>query len=252
MTVAARRELAIKLIEAGHSQRQAAKLLGTDEKTIRNDLRNNSAESAEKVRTGSAETKAHRAAVAEKAAAGGITELPSEKYRIIIADPPWSYGNTQPDYHTEQRDHYPVMELDAVCAMPILQWAEDDAVLFLWVTAPILEESFQVVQAWGFKYKTCFVWDKIKHNMGHYNSVRHELLLLCTRGSCPLDNKQLFDSVQNIERTEHSAKPAEFFDIIETIYTRGRRLQVFSRQHRDGWDDYGHIAELRGFDVAAE
>jgi len=165
---------------------------------------------------------------------------PTGKFRVIYADPPWSYGNTQPDYHTEQRDHYPVMPLSDICAMPVKEWAEEDAVLFLWVTSPILEESFQVIKAWGFKYKSSFVWDKVHHNMGHYNSVRHEFLLVCVRGSCQPDVRKLFDSVQSIERTGHSKKPDEFYDIIETIYTHGDRLEVFARRPRDGWKAYGN------------
>lgn len=246
LTVAARKEAALKMIEGGASQRQVAKLLGVNEKTIRNDVRNNSAESAENVRTGSAATLARRTATAAGASAGGVTPAPTEKYRIVYADPPWSYGNTQPDYHTEQRDHYPVMDLVDICALPVREWCEDDAVLFLWVTSPILEEAFSVVHAWGFEYKATFVWDKIKHNMGHYNSVRHELLLICVRGSCQPDVKQLFDSVQNIERSAgHSEKPVEFYDIIETLYTHGRRLVMFARRKREGWDVYGHVAEIK-------
>lgn len=165
---------------------------------------------------------------------------PTGKFRVIYADPPWSYGNTQPDYHTEQRDHYPVMPLSDICALPVREWAEDDAVLFIWVTSPILEESFQVIRAWGFKYKASFVWDKVHHNMGHYNSVRHEFLLVCVRGSCQPDVRKLFDSVQSIERTEHSKKPDEFYGIIETIYTHGERLEIFSRRPREGWKAYGN------------
>jgi N6-adenosine-specific RNA methylase IME4 len=184
------------------------------------------------------------AAVAEAAVAEGATLEPSEKYRIVYADPAWSYGNTMPDGTTEPRDHYPVMELDAICAMPVKNWVEDNAVLFLWVTSPVLEEAFQVVRAWGFEYKASFVWDKIKHNMGHYNSVRHEFLLICTRGSCQPDKQQLFDSVQSIERGKHSEKPVEFYDIIETLYTHGRKLEIFARTKRDGWDVYGHVSEI--------
>jgi N6-adenosine-specific RNA methylase IME4 len=110
------------------------------------------------------------------------------------------------------------------------------------VTSPILEESFQVIRAWGFKYKASFVWDKVHHNMGHYNSVRHEFLLVCVRGSCQPDVRKLFDSVQSIERTEHSKKPAEFYGIIETIYTNGDRLEMFARNPREGWKGYGHQA----------
>ena len=95
------------------------------------------------------------------------TEWPSGKYRIIYADPPWSYGNTQPDYQTEQRDHYAVMSLDDICELPVKGLTTDDAVLFLWATSPILEECFEVINAWGFKYKSSFIWDKVKHNMGH-------------------------------------------------------------------------------------
>jgi len=169
--------------------------------------------------------------------------LPDAKYRIIYADPPWSYGNTQPDYHkTDPRDHYPTMPLKEICAIDVKSICEDNAVLFLWVTSPILEEAFQVVKAWGFKYKASFVWDKVKHNMGHYNSVRHEFLLICVRGSCQPDVKKLFDSVQSIERTKHSEKPAKFYEIIETIYTYGKRIELFARSQRDEWDAFGHEA----------
>jgi N6-adenosine-specific RNA methylase IME4/ParB-like chromosome segregation protein Spo0J len=166
--------------------------------------------------------------------------LPDAKYRVIYADPPWSYGNTQPDYHTEQRDHYPVMDLKAICDMPVQDKCEDDAVLFLWVTSPILKEAFDVIRAWGFQYKASFVWDKVKHNMGHYNSVRHELLLVCTRGSCQPDVRKLFDSVVTEERTTHSKKPAIFYEMIETLYPHGKRIELFARSSRDGWDGYGN------------
>lgn len=167
-------------------------------------------------------------------------DWPDGKYRVIYADPPWSYGNTQPDYHTEQRDHYPVMPLKDICDLPVKDLALDDSVLFIWVTSPVLEESFQVIRAWGFKYKASFVWDKVKHNMGHYNSVRHEFLLVAVRGSCQPDVQKLFDSVLTEERTEHSKKPDAFYDIIETIYPHGKRIELFARNKRSGWSQYGH------------
>ena len=170
-------------------------------------------------------------------------QMPSNKYRVIYADPPWSYGNTQPDYFTEQRDHYMTMPLPDICNMPIKALAEDNAVLFMWVTSPMLEESFQVVSAWGFKYKSSFVWDKILHNMGHYNSVRHEMLLVCTRGSCQPDIRKLFDSVYSEERTQHSKKPEHFRSVIDTIYPNGRRIELFARNvTARGWDVYGNQA----------
>jgi len=246
LTVSARQEAATKLVESGMSQRKAAKVLGVSHSTVRADLADNLPQSGRKSSTGSAATKANRAKVSARASGKGVTAAPTDKYRVIYADPPWDYGaHLQPDYHPEQRDHYAVMPLSDICAEPVSDWIERDAVLFLWVTSPILEKSFEVVHAWGFEYRTTFVWDKIKHNMGHYNSVRHELLLVCTRGTCTPDDKTLFDSVQSIERGKHSEKPVEFYNIIETLYPHGKRLEMYGRRRREGWDVYGHVAELQ-------
>jgi N6-adenosine-specific RNA methylase IME4 len=105
----------------------------------------------------------------------------------------------------------------------------------------LLEECFEVIKAWGFKYKSSFVWDKVKHNMGHYNSVRHEFLLVCTRGSCTPDNKKLYDSVQSVERGGHSEKPVEFVNIINDLYQYGNKLELFCRTPRDGFDVWGDM-----------
>lgn len=168
------------------------------------------------------------------------TSWPTGKYRVIYADPPWQYGNTMPTYFTEQTDHYPTMPLSQICALPVSDLALDNTVLFLWATSPILEEAFSVIHAWGFKYKASFVWDKVKHNMGHYNSVRHEFLLIAVRGSCQPDNLKLFDSVQTIERTDHSTKPKVFRTIIDTLYPYGKRIELFARTKADGWEQYGN------------
>jgi N6-adenosine-specific RNA methylase IME4 len=163
------------------------------------------------------------------------------KYRVIYADPPWSYGDKLTDGYGTAENHYPTMPLKEICELPIQELAEDSAVLFLWVTSPLIQEGLEVVKAWGFKYKAMFVWDKVKHNMGHYNSVRHELLLICTRGSCLPDNKKLYDSVQSIERTnKHSEKPEEFRSIIDDIYTTGNRIELFSRTKAEGWSVWGN------------
>lgn len=167
--------------------------------------------------------------------------IPEGKYRIIYADPPWQYSDRKeyrPDGSAE--NHYPTMSISEICNV-LIPITEDNAVLFLWVTSPLLEESFKVINAWGFKYKTSFIWDKVKHNMGHYNSVRHEFLLIATKGSCLPDNKTLYDSVQTIERSnKHSEKPKEFIDIINSLYTHGRRIELFARDVADGWEGYGN------------
>ena len=166
--------------------------------------------------------------------------LPTAKYRVIYADPPWKYGDQLTEDYGAVKFHYPAMTIAELCAMPIRDVCEPDAVLFLWVTSPLLEECFPIINAWGFKYKTSFVWDKVKHNMGHYNSVRHELLLICTRGSCTPDTKKLNDSVQSIERTTHSTKPEKFREIIEELYPHGKRLELFARKQTEGWTAYGN------------
>ena len=171
-----------------------------------------------------------------------VAPLPDEKYRILYADPPWSYGNSMPDYAPEQADHYATMSMVQLRSLPVSGLCEADAVLFLWATSPILPEALDLAKAWGFAYKASFVWDKVRHNMGHYNSVRHEFLLICVRGSCQPDAAKLFDSVVSIERTEHSRKPEEFRRIIETLYTHGRRVELFGRERADGWDVYGKEA----------
>ena len=167
-------------------------------------------------------------------------KIPDGKYRIIYADPPWKYGNTMPESYGVQDDHYKLMTLQEICDLPVKNLAQDNAVLFLWATSPILEESFQVVKAWGFQYKAHFVWDKVKHVMGHYNSVRHEILLICVRGSCQPDVHKLFDSVYSEERTEHSRKPEYFREVIDTIYPNGKRIELFARSQHDNWDIWGN------------
>jgi N6-adenosine-specific RNA methylase IME4/ParB-like chromosome segregation protein Spo0J len=162
------------------------------------------------------------------------------KYRVIYADPPWSYGDKLTINYGAAENHYPLMAISELCELPVKDIAEDNAILFMWVTSPLLEESFSVINAWGFKYKASFVWDKVRHNMGHYNSVRHEFLLIATRGSCQPENQKLFDSVVSEERTEHSAKPDTFRTIIETLYPSASKIELFARQKVDGWSVWGN------------
>jgi N6-adenosine-specific RNA methylase IME4 len=173
--------------------------------------------------------------------------LPDDQYRVWYADPPWKYGNKGLDDYGHAERHYPTMSIDELCAMgtDVKDRCAPDAVLFLWVTSPLLAECFAVIEAWGFKYKTSFVWDKIKHNFGHYNSVRHEFLLICTRGSCTPDVNKLFDSVQSIEKTsKHSEKPEQFREIIDTLYPHGKRIELFARTQVERWDSWGNEPEV--------
>ena len=171
-------------------------------------------------------------------------EIPKGKHRVIYADPPWWYATPQHS-KTEQatvlKSHYPSMKIDEICALPVKQMAADNAVLFLWTTSPLLFEAGKVIDAWGFTYKASIIWDKVKHNVGHYVSVRHEFLLICTRGSCPKDSDKLADSVVVMERTEHSAKPDIFRNMIDEMYVpvKGDRVELFARadlpKHWKAW-----------------
>ena len=164
-----------------------------------------------------------------------------KKYRVVYADPPWQYNDKQDTSKLGGAEKkYPTMPLKDICSLPVP--TEGNAVLFLWVTSPMLEDAFQVIHAWGFSYKSSFIWDKVAHNMGHYNSVRHEFLLISTKGSCTPDVPKLLDSVVSIERTEHSVKPREFRDMIDMLYPVGERLEMFAREAYPGWDVWGNMA----------
>jgi N6-adenosine-specific RNA methylase IME4 len=166
-----------------------------------------------------------------------------KKFRIIYADPPWNYDDKQNlSSLGGAGKHYYSMSIDELCAMPIKDIIAADAVLFLWVTSPMLYLFVKLMTAWGFEYKTSFVWDKVKHNMGHYNSVRHEFLLIGGKGKSAPDVQKLFDSVQVIERTDkHSEKPIAFMDIIDTLYVYGDRIELFAREaKKENWFNWGN------------
>ena len=170
-----------------------------------------------------------------------------EKYAVIYADPPWQY-NSGDQHGTEEQDtvlgdHYQSMDLLDIFNLPQARLAATDCVLFLWCTSPTLEEAIQVINQWGFKYKASMVWDKVAHNVGHYVSVRHELLLIATKGQPPKVPK-LVDSVYVEERGEHSRKPEYFRKLIDELYPDGKRIELFCRgRAAKGWDAWGEQSE---------
>lgn len=142
---------------------------------------------------------------------------------VIYADPPWQYDNS--GFEGAAEDHYPPMSIEEICNMQVIDCVHDHAALFLWVTNPLLfEAGAQVMAAWGFDYKTNFVWDKIEamNSLGFYNRGQHELLLLGTRGSFVPEGavRNLPSSVLRLPKSEHSRKPLEFYDLIEALYPR--------------------------------
>lgn len=174
-------------------------------------------------------------------------QLPAGKFRVIYADPPWSYGSSGvigSDNYGRAERHYPAMTISELCEMDVRSRVADNAVLFLWVTSPLLDECWPVIKAWGFEYKTSMVWDKVRHNYGSYVSVRHEFLLICARGSCLPDRPTpMPDSVISLERSDtHSQKPDDFRAVIDHLYVGGsdQKLELFGRGQVTGWTVYGN------------
>lgn len=173
---------------------------------------------------------------------GNDTLDTSRRYPVIYADPPWRYEYAE----TENRaieNQYPTMDADAIAALPVVDLANDDAILFLWATSPKLAEAMQVIEGWGFAYRTCMVWVKDRVGMGYYARQRHELLLIATRGSIPAPAPaDRPDSVIEAPRGEHSAKPARVYEMIEAMYPGLARIELFARSAHPGWDRWGNQA----------
>jgi len=168
--------------------------------------------------------------------------LPKGKYEVIYADPPWAYNTEQSS--KEVNEHYPTMELEDICAKPVQDLAWDNCVLYLWATTGRLDWAFPVLEAWGFKYLTTMVWDKVEHNLGWYCAANHEILIIGGRGNtAPQDIKlaNSIDSVQIIPRSKiHSRKPQEFRKIIERLYPNKKKIELFAREKNPGWDVWGN------------
>jgi N6-adenosine-specific RNA methylase IME4 len=112
--------------------------------------------------------------------------------------------------------------------------------MFMWATSPKLKEALELIEAWEFEYKTCMVWIKDKIGMGYYARQKHELLLISAKGGLELPDPSLRpESVFFAPRTEHSEKPMEVYSIIETMYPTYKKLEMFARNKREGWEVWG-------------
>jgi N6-adenosine-specific RNA methylase IME4 len=175
------------------------------------------------------------------AAIGPAPPLPHGPFELIYADPPWQLGNPDGAHAPEQ--HYPTMPLAEITALR--PPATEDACLLLWAVNCLLPEALQVIEAWGFSYKTNLVWVKPAVGLGVWSRNRHELLLVAGRGSlAPPDPELRPDSVLNAARGRHSEKPAGFYELIERSYPRLSKLELFARgRPRPGWTAWGNQTE---------
>jgi len=162
----------------------------------------------------------------------------NEKYDVILADPPWQYEFSMA-INRAIENQYPTMTLDEIKQLQIP--SAENAVLFLWATAPKLEEALEVMRAWGFKYRTCAVWDKEVIGMGFWFRIQHELLLVGVKGNYPVpppDSR--FSSIIRERRGKHSEKPKLIYEMIEKMCPKGKYLELFARETRQGWKAWGN------------
>lgn len=172
-----------------------------------------------------------------------------KKYNIIYADPPWTfktYSDKGKDRSAEK--HYVCMNKKEIQKLPVQNLCKKDSVLFLWVTYPCLKEGLELIEKWGFTYKTCgFSWIKLnkKNNtpfigMGYYTRSNNEICLLATKGK-PL--KRISKSVKQVilsKIEEHSKKPDETRNRIVELFGDIPRIELFARQTCGGWDCWGN------------
>ena len=169
--------------------------------------------------------------------------LPERRYGVILADPEWRFEPYSRDSGMDRapENHYPTTATEGIEARGVAAIAADDCVLFLWATAPMLEDGLRVMRAWGFRYKTHFIWKKDRISMGFWNRNKHELLLIGTRGAIPRRRAGTqWDSVIDAPLGEHSAKPEKFLELVEHYFPNLPKIELNRRgPARDGWDAWG-------------
>lgn len=175
---------------------------------------------------------------------GFLSELTGKKFGCIYADPPWKYNNQKTRAATS--DHYLTLTVDELCEWPVGDIAAADSHLHMWTTNAFLPDAFRVIKAWGFEYRSCFVWVKPQMGIGNYWRVSHEFLLLGIRGKAKHFNSHGLKSWGEFARGRHSAKPEEIRDLIEKA-SGGPYLELFGRKPTKGWTVLGNKIEERLF-----
>lgn len=172
-----------------------------------------------------------------------LEKLEGRTFSTIYADPPWQYGNQATRASTD--DHYQTLTVDEIAALPVAALVAPNAHLHLWTTNGFLFESRRVLEAWGFEYKSCFVWCKPQFGLGNYWRVAHEFLLLGVRGSLPFRDQSL-RSWGEYDRDRHSSKPEQVRLLIEKA-SPGPYLELFGRLPVLGWTVWGNQIERNLF-----
>ena len=179
----------------------------------------------------------------EQHAARPYVVFPEGKFRVIYADPPWQYRDTRAlaGYsETAAEQDYPTMSVAELSALAVADLAYRDSVLLCWATFPLLPDALTVVSAWGFEYKTAFVWQKPRGLFGHYHKADAELLLVATRGSCTPDEQLRRSQIIVADTGGHSRKPEAVREMIDALYVHGPRIELFARSQHEGWAVWGN------------
>lgn len=157
-------------------------------------------------------------------------------FGTVYADPPWLYGNQGTRAATG--NHYGGMPVEEIAALPIIRGVAENAHLHLWTTNAFLFESKSIMEAWGFEYKSCFVWVKTQMGIGNYWRVSHEFMLFGVRGSAPFRDRGLMSWLE-CERGKHSQKPEQVRGFIERA-SHGPYLELFGRRAAHNWVVWGN------------
>ena len=169
-----------------------------------------------------------------------------KKYKTIYADPPWQFQNRTGKVAPEHKrlNRYPTMKLEDIMKLPVGDVADEKSHLYLWVPNALLPEGLQVMEAWGFEYKTNLIWEKTRKDgepdgrgVGFYFRNVTEILLFGIKGekNRTLDPGRSQVNLIRAMKKEHSRKPEEFIDLIEKC-SNAPYLEVFARGNRDSWD----------------
>jgi N6-adenosine-specific RNA methylase IME4 len=163
-------------------------------------------------------------------------------YGVLYIDPPWDFlvysRQTGMDRHAA--NHYPVMSLDALAALKLP--AAKDCVLYLWAPVAQLRNALWLIEQWGFTYKSAHIWAKPGQGTGHIVLENAELLLVASRGNpaWPAPGEQFRSLVIEAARAEPSEKPDAFAEMIEQLWPRTAKCEMFARKPRAGWDVWGN------------
>lgn len=166
-----------------------------------------------------------------------LGRLTGRKFGTVYADPPWSYSNQST--RAAAQGEYPGMSVDALSALPISALVADDAHLHLWTTNAFLFDAKKILEAWGFEYRSCFVWVKPRMGLGNYWRVSHEFLVFGLRGRGGFADKGLMSWAEIDRPEEHSRKPERVREMIERA-SPGPRLELFGRRVAEGWTVWGN------------